>query len=630
MQLLLRDTRSMGWEQAVCDLLQQAGPTDTRFAEEEIHAETRAGWKYGISVHPDSAVLDFDCGWGPVSLNLARHVRVIYGTGRTYECLALLKERASQRGLENIRCVQTGDSFQLPFPDHFFDLVCLRRGLEAAVHSLPGAPRLAVQRLLREFRRVLKPAGQLFTCVHNRLAWRYFLGHTDEYASLPYVTLLPRALASLYCRLRFGRRQHTHLRTLLGTRRVFRQAGFLQVSIDALFPNGPNFSQLIPLEDVEQLDSCVSPTSRGRRLGKWLLVKSRTLPLLAPAFGVVASPTGGMQGMLGRLVGTIRTTQQRAYHAVTTRIPPWGGTFVLVLKDQQRPAKKAVLKVGVHEAARDALRRGGRNVRTVAPTLGEPHLVPRILEEGSFEGNGYLLQEHLPGCDGHRLLAQGWTKRQLLDSAWDLLDRWMKSTRRTARLDEPAFQEWILYRPHRWQQLFGSRTAEVLQEVTQTLHKHCIGRDQNVVSTHGDYHFGNLLFDESTGALTGVIDWDSANQLGNPLVDAMMLSDPDADLCFSQDEAAVLPVTSLVDKLELALRSWGDHRLLRVRSEYGLNDVDAAAALFRLFLSHHQSSGSCFQVGVRKWVEALRVVVARAVDRNGHNLLAAIQSSEAS
>jgi aminoglycoside phosphotransferase (APT) family kinase protein/SAM-dependent methyltransferase len=615
MRQLLCDTRSLGWDQTYCDLLGQADPQEMQDMTGDLQTETNAAWRYGVSVKPDAVVLDFDCGWGPVSLNLARLVRLIYSTDRTHGRLALLRERAAQRGLGNVRCVQAGDSWRLPFPDQFFDLVCIRRGLEATLRSLGGDPDLSLPHLLAEFRRVLKPAGQLFTCAHNRLARRYFLGGTDEQSPLRYATLMPRPLANLYCRLRGVRSQHAYLRTLPGLRRLFQQAGFRDLHVDALLYGIPNFSRVVPLGDLGELSSWSSPASWGRRLAKWLFINSGAQSLLAPAFGLVASPTAGARGMLDRLLKQICLTHQADYRAVRMELRYWSSVFILLLEDKHRPDRAAVLKVGVHEPVSEGLRRAAHNVRTIAPTLGRPRLVPRVLEEGVFEGSAYVLEERLPGRNGAQLFQHGSSPRRLLGGAWDLFEEWMRSTRRVVHFDEPTFYEWINYQPERCRSVYGRRTAEALAEVVNTLGEHVIGTERTVVASHNDCQPANLLFDEATGEMTGLLDWETASLLGNPLVDAMALTYSQRTTPFAPRDGEDRSVDSLVDWLNRGLEEWGDDRLLRLRSEYGLGDVDAAAALLRTFLTGgNPPYGEYLRPGAGKWVEALRIITARAVD----------------
>jgi hypothetical protein len=320
--------------------------------------------------------------------------------------------------------------------------------------------------------------------------------------------------------------------------------------------------------------------------------------------------------MLDRLVQRICRTQQAAYHAVKTEVRNWSRSFVLFLQDRDRPDAGAVLKVGGQDFVSEGLRRAAHGIRAVVPTIGQPHLAPRVLEEGSFEGHCYVLEERLGGCDADRLLGQGWPAGRLGDAAWDFLDNWMRSTRRVVRLDEPAFQEWVLYQPQGWQRAFGTRTAETLVGMAEMLRDHFLGRETTTVATHGDYHLGNLLFDGDTGAITGVLDWESASLWGNPLTDSMTLLNRPAINFFPEDAEGVA-VDCLVARLNQGLALWDEERLQRVRSDYGLTTQEAGAALFRIFLSRHRSRGPCFREGTRGWVEALRAVIAQALAGNG-------------
>src|SRR5207237_3803804 len=70
--------------------------------------------------------------------------------------------------------------------------------------------------VLAEIRRVLKPGGMLLVGIENRFGAHYFLGAREEHTKPRFSSLLPRPLASAYCRVAQGRK----LTTLTHSRRA--------------------------------------------------------------------------------------------------------------------------------------------------------------------------------------------------------------------------------------------------------------------------------------------------------------------------------------------------------------------------------------------------------------------------
>ncbi len=95
-----------------------------------------------------SAVLDFGCGRGTYSVQLAKQAKRVVGIDLSPVAIEQARERARELGISNAE-FQVADAESLEFPDETFDLVCGR----AILHhlNLPTA--------LRGIARVLKPSG---------------------------------------------------------------------------------------------------------------------------------------------------------------------------------------------------------------------------------------------------------------------------------------------------------------------------------------------------------------------------------------------------------------------------------------------------------------------------------------
>ncbi|MCL6452037.1 MAG: methyltransferase domain-containing protein [Alicyclobacillus sp.] len=104
-----------------------------------------------LDVHPQHVVADVGCGPGYFSLPLAERCRTVYGVDVSPDMLDMLRRRAGEAGTLNIEPIQAVAE-QIPLPDASVDrLLCA-----FVLHEVDS---LALA--LREFRRLLKPAGKL-------------------------------------------------------------------------------------------------------------------------------------------------------------------------------------------------------------------------------------------------------------------------------------------------------------------------------------------------------------------------------------------------------------------------------------------------------------------------------------
>jgi ubiquinone/menaquinone biosynthesis C-methylase UbiE len=612
---LARHAPERGWDEAWWEVYCGLRPEDKAAMEQAAGVETSEAWQYLVSLSPDAIALDLGGGWGPLSCSLAGKVGRVYCIDPSLERLQLLRSRAEQRGLHNLLYLQAGDSLPLPFPDQFFDLVNVGGALQHFPCLIAGNPRRVQREMLQEIRRVLKPTGQVYAGVENRFALKFFQGRSQEGCSLRYATLMPRLLAHLYSLLSRGKTYRTYTYSAAGTARVFHQAGFASVQTVLLYPDHRKFDRVLAPNDAAQLESLHRSRSAWKVSGRRLLGAIGGLSWIAPAFGLVSSPEPDGHHFLEQIVKRVSCTQQASYEIVETNLRDYGGCVVF-LRNRDEANRSAILKLALDQRAENALSRAMRNVTLMSASLkgGTPPL-PRILENGIAEGHAYLLEERLAGCNGWEMIARGWSPDRLADIVWDFLEGWMRATHSTVRLNETDYLRWIPYQSEDWYRLAGPRTARAVGELIDALGAYMVGQERVVVASHGDFSLGNVLFHETTGTLAGIVDWDSADTEGLPLVDAISLSqyryEPAFDLGFPDEFADGLSISTLAEALRRVSTCPGHPRFARARSEYGYEtDRDAFMALFLLFLKRHQSGSLSVRKQIRKWVDAFRLLVA--------------------
>lgn len=171
-------------------------------------------------------VLDFGCGFGGVSLELAKIFREVVSVDGSLERVSFLNIIKHQEGIGNIFPVCHNDVVQLPFPDAHFDAIVLIGVFEYLPQSLPrDSVESAHQKCLSEFQRVLKAGGHLYIATKNRFGWPYILGQPDH-SGIRFAPILPRGLANLISLSLKGKPYRIINYSMPGYKRLLSKAGF--------------------------------------------------------------------------------------------------------------------------------------------------------------------------------------------------------------------------------------------------------------------------------------------------------------------------------------------------------------------------------------------------------------------
>jgi SAM-dependent methyltransferase len=207
----------------------------------------RANWHCLVDLPPDSRVLDLGAGTGTTSHALAFHYREVVALEPVLERVQFMQERFSQENIENIQVVRSS-LWTLPFAPESFDLVVMNGVLEWVAEGRDGDPEEIQLSALRNAFRLLRPGGYLYVGIENRFSPGYFVGYPDPHSGIPFVTVLPRALAHWYSRKKGLSGYRNYLYSSAGYRKLLRRAGFAGAEIYLAIPsyNHPRF--LIPLK----------------------------------------------------------------------------------------------------------------------------------------------------------------------------------------------------------------------------------------------------------------------------------------------------------------------------------------------------------------------------------------------
>jgi len=287
-----------GWRVALADYYAQATTPEQRaFVMHYTLEEKRAVWKLLLPPGQNAVALDYGCGFGVYSLNLARTYRHVYAVDLTFARLNFLNQRILQDGITNITPVWAGDCLPLPFPEASFDLVVMNGVLEWVAASNEEAPPEQIQQAyISEMYRLLRPGGHFYLGIENRYGYGYFFGKKDEHTYLRFSTLLPRRLANLYSQLARGKPYREYTYSAKQLKLLLHRSGFSKMRVYASIPgyNTPRF--VLDPQDTQVFLSTfanlIKPRNGKERLLKViapLVIRMGVLQKTLPAFMIIST-----------------------------------------------------------------------------------------------------------------------------------------------------------------------------------------------------------------------------------------------------------------------------------------------------------------------------------------------------
>ncbi|WP_256998754.1 methyltransferase domain-containing protein [Nitrosococcus oceani] len=499
---------------------------------DNLVADGRYAWKLLLRLPPNAHVLDLGCGLGNLTKNIAPSAGRVYALDLTFERLKLARVRFDRfNPNDDIVLLAGGDGASLPFPDGSLDCVTLSGVLEwvaddqsvwdrggsrlekatGAFLSFFGAanPRKIQLRFLNEIRRVLKPKGQLFIAIENRLSYRYFGGRRDHHSGLWFASLLPRFLANIYSTAVARRPYRTYTYSINGYRRLLNAAGFSHQEVYGLAPGYTHLAELLPLQTDKHLWQ--PPGSQGFDH----IRRSRNF---VPAYGIIASPrvpTG--LSLAEKIAAAIESQLSLDGNSVSFAHFHTTGKGKGVISGHTKHGP-IIVKLPFNNSAIAGAERNHQFLQQVASMGKVRELLPRALAAGKIQGVPYYVESRVEG----RLLRAELGRQNQLD--------FLKAVAGFLQIFNSDFHERApeelsgeFYRHQVSLPLEQVADAledpALIEEAKSYLRDQLYGLRVRRGRAHGDFSTSNIFVRGSE--ISGVIDWDNSDLLGIPILDAL-------------------------------------------------------------------------------------------------------------
>jgi aminoglycoside phosphotransferase (APT) family kinase protein len=202
-------------------------------------------------------------------------------------------------------------------------------------------------------------------------------------------------------------------------------------------------------------------------------------------------------------------------------------TAVLTLGPDGKGAQ-AVVKVAQSPAAAARMRREADILRKLAadPKLAALRpLLPAVLAEGSSAGWTYVVQQALPGVPGDSLFRKA-RRTDILGAAAEIAGLLHRQTSTMTAIGPAETDRWIWRPAETTSHALSDRMPQAtgrLNAVAGAAEASLLGCTLEVGWIHGDFWLGNVIFSHDGALVTGVVDWEQAQEGHLPLVDLLHL-----------------------------------------------------------------------------------------------------------
>lgn len=519
---LKKESSSVGWKDAMHAFMDKMSLRDGKIAYQRTFGARRAVINILIPFKRGMRVLDVGGGLGTISLTLAgigAHVAV---ADKALHNLRYVSDVAQNMKVsQNINFVHiSNDTPHLPFAAGSFDAVLLNGVLEWVSTGKPGVPTTNQINFLKETARVLKPEGQVYIGIENRISYKYFFGVPEGHIAMRFGALLPRNITRLYLKMARNQEFKEYTYSIFGYERMLEKASFRSKKFFITYPQYASASYVLPVQrrDYAGGIEVETPHWSGTKIGQYF----------SPCYSMVASKGALQHTLIERILDEVRSNlgpERKLYFKdFFFRVTSGGKACLNVCEDG---AIRWYLQIGLTSLATAFIDTNKKALSYLSERLKGDATLENFSKSvcgGKIEGISYNLELFWSGKNllqhTEESMDRGQTEENCAKALKVLVSLHIKAGKRV-KLDEALFESLFAgsirdmrswFKDTEW-----TEHSSWLERITAWMKDLLLGGDFAVVPYHGDFVPNNCIIDEKGGIK--VLDWDLFRPEGLPLID---------------------------------------------------------------------------------------------------------------
>jgi SAM-dependent methyltransferase len=486
------------WERTVISLINESPTPDETY--KKLAVDGTGAWKLLLNLPPKCQILEIGAGVDSRIHHLTDLDVQLYLLDEDNARLDFSKKRCRQQLAKAPVSFLLGNLGQdLPFATGSLDCILLSRPFNC-LHShgslgflatplAIGSANQPLMQLLKECRRVLKDSGQLF------VVWDNLLGYTRLN-----VTHLLTAQQS----------------TLWGYQHLLKLAGFRQLQTYDYQQSKSQLHHLVPLQTGTS--PLLSLSRPGKHTLKSRLKKNRQL---APTLAFIASPETKQKSSL----------LEEVIQAVSSKLQEQLGNGKLCITDHEITRKEKlviaaswgtqefIIKLPLNKTACDSEMNNVDILKSLAVQSGQSRLFATALCDGEINKQPFFVETKLTGEPlSQQLLKQG--RLAYLDQVSGLLKTLFTQS---GAVPESKTLDSDIYEAHIQQRIDwiyrANGDTDLKNQLERYFAQNLKGIPVSLGMLHGDFSVSNIF--TKGGDISGLIDWETGDKQGLPILDAI-------------------------------------------------------------------------------------------------------------
>ncbi len=294
--------------------------------------------------------------------------------------------------------------------------------------------------------------------------------------------------------------------------KLLERSGFKYQKLLGLIP-GIHFQKLIPIKK-DGIEYNALPTLKEHI--KKCIFKLGVFKYIFPSYGIIAYCGQPNSSFIDKAISSLHKSKPKI-NFLSIHNP---NTVVIGVKTEDNNSNY-ILRIPQNEIALKRCKENCDNLKALALLDSDiKGKAPQLLKEGVIEGRNYFIESKI---NGTAVDYPFWFLNKITQKAASLLIELHRQTSVEEEINDESFKRLVAPCFEKLEKYIQREEKEFLKNILGFVENKLLGKKITTVYMHGDYKIENLLIDEKSLDINGIIDWDLARQGGLPLLDLFYL-----------------------------------------------------------------------------------------------------------